>query len=129
MAFILNEATEGYTDNMALFTVPEYDTGITEINTRDYRPVSQINGTNVLEFNIPNNGTDYLMLKDARLKLTLQILDSKGEQVKNHKVGVINLAGATIFRQCDLSLQQKHINNINRRQLRLQSDHRHPSGD
>lgn len=109
MAFILNESVEGYSEKMALFTVPESETGVLEVNTREYRPVSQLSGSNVLEFNIPNNGTEYLDLKDTRLKLTLQILDSQGVFVTNQEVGLINMPAVSIFRQMDLSLQQKTV--------------------
>ena len=107
----MKESVEGYEQKLALFNIPDTETGIMETNVREYRPQSQINGSSVIEFNIPNNGSEYMMLKDAKLFLELEILDHRGTPVQGEEiiVGPIQMPLNSIFRQMDISLQQKVI--------------------
>lgn len=110
MAMILEDAVEGYSEMLALFTKPDVETGIQDMNHREYCPISQVNGSSVLEFYIPNNGSDYINLKEASLQMEIEILKDDGERVSaTDLVGVVNMPATTIFRQMDLNLQQTTI--------------------
>lgn len=110
MAFVIDGAAEGFQDNLALFTVPPVETGIQDIYVKEFRPVGVISGSSVLEFDIQNNSSDYIMLDKARINLSLKINNEEGSPIgEQDKVCLVNCPGGSIFRQVDLNLQQTLI--------------------
>lgn len=110
MSFIIDGSNEGFEDNLALFTVPPVETGIQDVYVKDFRPVGVVSGRSVLEFDIPNNSSDYIMFYKARINLTLKINNDSGKSITNEDtVALINCPAASIFNQLDVSLQQKLI--------------------
>ena len=109
MAYVLQNAKQGYDRRLALFNSPPVETAIQEIYYKDYKPVSQMtSGNTALEFEVQNSSSDYIMLQDICLMLTLQILNDKGKPISvDDNVGLVNFPACTIFRQQDFSLQQK----------------------
>ena len=76
MAYVLQNAKQGYDKRLALFNSPPVETAIREIYYKDYKPISQMStGTSTLEFDVQNSSSDYIMLDDISLLLTLQILN------------------------------------------------------
>lgn len=73
-----------------------------------YQEHGLINSTSVTPFEFKiNSGKTYLDLKSSFLTVRCKIVDSKGDVVKPGgatRVAPINLAGMTLFRQCQLSI-------------------------
>lgn len=110
MAFVIDGAPEGFQDNLALFTVPPVETGIQDIYVKEFRPVGVVSGSSVLEFDVQNNSSDYIMLDKARINLSLKIINDEGKPIgEQDVVSLINCPGGSIFRQVDLNLQQTLI--------------------
>ena len=103
----MNEAPEGFQDDLALFSIPPVETGVIGDYYRDFSPVGVLSASSVIEFNVPNTSPDYIRLNKTRLTLKLRILDDKGLPISAvDSVGLINLPSSTIFREMDLALQQ-----------------------
>ena len=110
MTYVLDNAKEGYDERLALFSTPPVETAIQDIYYKDYRPVGQITGDTVLEFDVHNNSSDYIILSDIALLLTLQIITDTGKAItEKDDVGLINFPACTIFRQQDFSIQHQVI--------------------
>ena len=110
MSFVLDKASEGYDERLSLFNVPPVQTAIQEIYVKDYRPLGQLSRGCTLEFDVPNNTSDYIIMNEISLLLTLKLYDDKNVVVTvANDVGLINYPAATIFRQLDLSIQQQII--------------------
>ena len=110
MSYILDKAVEGYDQRLALFNVPPVETAIQDVYIKDYRPIGQISRGSTLEFDIPNNSSDYIILNEISMLLSLQIYSDKNEKVgATNDVTLINLPASAHFRQVDLSIQQQVI--------------------
>ena len=107
MAFVMENAFEGFQEDLDIFQVPPVQTGRKYDYTKDYTPTGVLSGSSVLEFDVQNTSPDYIRLNKTRLSLKLKILDDRGKPITSvDTVGLINLPSSTIFRQMDLSLQQ-----------------------
>ena len=71
MAFKFQQASEGHSSNLALFTPKPVDAAINEVQFVEYRPVTQLSHGSPIEFNISGTGMEYLNLKDTRLHIDL----------------------------------------------------------
>ena len=110
MAFKFENSLEGYQSNLALFHPKPVDTGIEQIQYIDYRPISQLSSGSFVEFNISPTSMEYIDLRKTRLHLKVRILRNDGTQVTpEDKVGFVNLPMQSMWKQCDLSLQQVNI--------------------
>ena len=70
----------------------------------EYRPVNQITGSTVLDFNIPSQSSAYIDLKNSLLT------NSDGTPLSdNVAAALINLPLQTIFRQVDVTFQQTQV--------------------
>ena len=64
----------------------------------------------MIEFNVPGNGLTYINLKNTRLYIKVGIKRFDGTPVTAaDKVWFVNIPLSSIFRQCDVSLNQKII--------------------
>lgn len=110
MSLVLDRAVEGYGSNLALFSIPNVNTSIENIHTREFRPIGQISKGSTIEFDIQNNSGEYIWLKELKLVLGLNIHTDQGQAIKNaNKVAFVNLPSSSIFRQVDLSLQNQIV--------------------
>ena len=110
MTFVLNNAEEGFDHRVSLFNVPPVETAIQDIYVKDYRPIGQISKGSTLEFDVHNNSSDYIVLKDISLLLDVIIHDDKNKPVTaKNIVSLVNLPISSLFRQFDFSIQQQNI--------------------
>ena len=110
MNYIIDKAREAYGDNLSLFTVPEVNTAIESVYTKQYNSIGKISKGSTIEFDVQNTSTDYISLKDTSLSIKLTIETDKNASIKaTDNVALINLPAATIFRQVDVTLQQQNL--------------------
>ena len=101
---------QGHQESLALFHPKPIDTSIEKIEYVEYRPISAINRNNVIEFNIAGNGSNYIDLRSTKLYVKARILHKDGSPISNEdEVAFVNLTLCSLFRQCNISLQQKLI--------------------
>ena len=110
MSFKFDDAEEGYTRNLDLFKSPPIDTGIYSRQWVSFRPVTQISKGSPIQFTIPGSSPAYKDLSKIRLHIKCRILKSNGLPVsKEDDVSFTNLTLASLFRQCDVALQQTNV--------------------
>ena len=111
MAFKFQQASEGHSSNLALFTPKPVDAAINEVQFVEYRPVTQLSHGSPIQFNISGTGMEYLNLKDTRLHIEARILRPDGNPVSpQDKTGFINLPLHSLFRMVEISLNGVVIN-------------------
>ena len=102
----------GYVPALALFDKPSVNTGVISHKWIQYRPISQISNTGVMEFYIPGTSDRYINLKCSNLQIKGKIVKDDGSKLSDDEfVGLVNAPLHSIWSQIDLSLQQNVINN------------------
>ena len=97
-------------EELLLFSFPPSDTALQSREWIEYRPVNQITGSTVLDFNIPSQYSAYNDLKNSRLNVKLRLTNNDGTPLKDGEVvGLVNLPLQTIFRQVDVTFQQTQV--------------------
>jgi len=105
------KAELGYEPSLAIFDKPSVNTGVLSHKWVQYRPVSQISNTGVLQFNIPGTSNSYVNLKCTTLQIKGKVVKKDGSNLtEKDRVSIINAPLQTIWSQVDLSLQNKVIN-------------------
>lgn len=99
----------GYIKELALFSKPMVNTGITSYKWVQYRPVSTISNSGVLQFTIPGTSKDYVNLKNSYLQIAGRILKGNEQPIKEDDCALENLALQTLWSQVDVSFQQEVI--------------------
>ena len=100
----------GYIPSLALFDKPPVNTGVLSHKWIQHRPISQISNTGLLEFTIPGTSSSYINLKSSFLQIQGKIVKENGKNIEEtDKVGFINIPLQSLWRQVDISLQQKVI--------------------
>ena len=113
MEFKEIESYDAHSEGLALFNLPPTNTAVQSIDWIDYRPVSNLTPSSVLEFNIPGTSTHYIDLKNTRLHIKLQLVDKDGEKISETvKACLINLPSQTSWSQVDVTLQQQTIKTV-----------------
>lgn len=101
----------GYIPALALFDKPSINTGVISHKWIEYRPISQISNTGVLEFMIPGTANTYINLKCTTLHIKGKVVKKDGSDLnKRDLVSLINAPLQSMWSQIDLSLQNKVIN-------------------
>ena len=97
-------------EELLLFSLPPSDTALQSREWIEYRPVNQITGSIVLDFNIPSQSSSYISLKNSRLNVKLRLTINDGNPLKDGEVvGLVNLPLQTLFRQVDMTFQQTQM--------------------
>ena len=73
MAFVYHESQECTKSELALFTIPATKTSITKGQWIEYYPLSNINDTGPIEFNVSGTGEEYLDLAKTQLLVKAKI--------------------------------------------------------
>jgi hypothetical protein len=101
----------GYVPELALFDKPAIDTGVLAQKWVRYEPISQISN-GVLQFVIPPTAKSYINLKSSTLQVQGKVVREDGTDLdENEFATLINAPLHSIWRQVDLSLQQKIVTN------------------
>lgn len=100
----------GYDPCLALFERPAVNTGISSHKWVQHRPISQISNTGLLEFTISGTSSSYIDLKCSLLQIQGKIVSENGQNIgESDNVSFVNLPLHSLWRQVDLSLQQKVV--------------------
>ena len=98
------------TNELALFHPGAKENAIAGKSWINFRPISQINKGSTIQFQINGTSGEYILLNKTRLHLKLRILRPDGTPVdSSDNVALVNLALHSVFRQCDVSLNQTII--------------------
>ena len=107
--------------SLSLFAPPPTDKSIVKEYWVDYSPIAAISEGGVIEFSVPGTSVDYISLGKSKLHIKYIITDEEGDKItderdihgvptaNNHQVAPVNFSLHSIFRQIDLSLNQKLI--------------------
>ena len=96
---------------IALFQPAYTEIGIQEVKWINYRPTSQVTNSSALEFNIPGTSPEYVDLGRTYLNIKLKVTHADGSSLMpDENVALTNLALHSLFRQCDVSLNQTIVN-------------------
>ena len=99
----------GYSNQLALFTVPTIDRAIEKEEWHTFKPTGQITRESALDFEIPKSA-NYLDLQSTRLYLQVCIKKKDGTNLKQgDKVSFCNLPTCTLFRQVEVFLNQTPV--------------------
>jgi len=100
----------GYLPALALFEKPSINSGIIAYKWVQYRPISQISNSGLLQFTISGTSNDYVNLQNSYLQLKGYIANSRGVAItQKDDVAFENLGIQSLWSQVDISLQQKVI--------------------
>lgn len=103
---------EGYSKQLALFTVSTMNRAIEKEELVWHKPRGQVTRESALEFEIPKSA-NYLDLKSTRLYLQVCIKKKDGTNIKQtDKVGLCNLPLSTLFRQVDVFFNQTSVGEV-----------------
>ena len=95
---------------MLMLTLPPSQTSLQSREWIEYRPVNQIGGSTVLDFNIAAQSSAYIDLKNSLLNVKLQLTQGDGTPLTEEMVaGLVNLPLQSIFRQVDVTFQQTQV--------------------
>ena len=106
--------------SLSLFIPPPIDNSIQKEYWVELNPIAAISGGGVIEFNIPGTSVDYVNLAKTKLQVSHAITHADGSPIVDNRVsgvptadsdqvGPVNLTLHSIFRQIDLSLNQKIV--------------------
>ena len=107
--------------SLSLFQGPKIDTSIQREYWVEFDPIAAISESGPIEFNIPGTSLDYINLAKTRLQVIYVLTRAGGTPVQDKRdvngvqtdnsdqVAPINLTLHSIFRQMDLSLNQKIV--------------------
>ena len=110
MDFQYENSEEGFDSRYSIFAPKPINTATKQEMMIDFRPISQLSPGQNIEFNAPNTSLYYTDLSRTRLSLKVRILKADLTPIKEaNKVGLINNAMHSIFRQVDVSSQQQNI--------------------
>ena len=95
---------------MSLFQPPAIERTVQKHEWIEYKPIGQIVEGGPIEFNISGNSADYIDLQKSRIAIKVKVQTSKGVAVTSENaVALVNLSLHALFRQLDVTLQQKVI--------------------
>ena len=95
---------------LCIFETKAADMGITNVETVEYMPLASLHQTRMIEFQIPKTATYYWNLKKSYLAIRCRITTSTGAPItKDAKVGLVQAPGFSLFKSCDLTLQQRVV--------------------
>ena len=97
-------------NELALFHPGARERAVKSVHWVNHRPVSQINNTSAIEFDVSGTQVAYILPSKTRLNVKLRLLKENGEVVEpTDDVSLVNLALHSLFRQVDVSLNQTLI--------------------
>ena len=108
-------------NSLSIFIPPPVDKSITKEYWVEFNPITSMTDSSVVEFNIPGTSVDYINLSKIKLHIKYVNTDENGDSIVDQRdlnghptadrdqVGPVNLTFHSIFRQIDLSLNQKIV--------------------
>ncbi len=96
-----------------IFRPSPVDIGIKDTRLIEYSPLAAVSQGGVIQFHIPSTNLYWLSFNKSWLKIKAKLLRASNDSaiLESDKVSVINALGQTMWKQCDISLQQKGLSN------------------
>ena len=95
---------------LSIYEPQPADIGVRRDYIIDYVPLAPVSQGSVVEFYIPSTNLYWLSLDKSWLTIRGKILKSDGTKLTStDKVSCINALGMTMWRECDIMLQQKSM--------------------
>ena len=106
-----NRSVAGLDSGLCLFKPAKFEAGVKNVVTVQFYPLATIQRGKCIEFLIPETNMLYFALNKSVLKIKVKIRSRDDDKVpaKTARVSFVNATGASLFRQVDVSLQQKSI--------------------
>ena len=102
----------GISENLALFTRPPVDCGISKIEFAEYAPSGSLSDFSAVDFLINDSNVEYISLSQSRLYLKTQITKIDGTHLtSSDKVGLVNIPLHSFWRQVEVTLQETVVTN------------------
>ena len=110
MAFVHEQSCECTKSELDLFSIPPTQTSIENGSWVEYHPLSTLNDTSPIEFEINGSGEDYIDFANSYLHVRAKITKPNGDDIDdNAAVGPVNLFLHSLFSQVDVSLNGTQI--------------------
>ena len=110
MAFVHEQSCECTKSELDLFSIPPTQTSIENGSWVEYHPLSTLNDTSPIEFEINGSGEDYIDFANSYLHVRAKITKPNGDDIDdNAPVGPVNLFLHSLFSQVDVSLNGTQI--------------------
>lgn len=107
-------------ESMNLFTMPLIDIGVSKVRYIEYKPLNQLNQDVGLEFEIPNNGNNYIDLRRTYLICKVRIKKDDGTELPEStgvdsigSFGPVNNFLHAMYSQVDIYLQKQLLTTSN----------------
>ena len=97
---------------LALFQPIPKERAVKSIKWINFRPTTQISSSGAIEFSVPGTTPYYVLLGKTMLHVKAKIMKLDGSNISeaSDNVSLTNLSMHSLFRQCDISLNQQIIN-------------------
>lgn len=96
--------------NLCIFDKQPVQTDILRTTTAEYFPVTSLDSGGPIEFVIPGNGSDYIDCSKIFLEVHIKVTKGAGSVIEaTDKVGLNNLAIATLFRDVSFEISNKLV--------------------
>ena len=89
-----------------IFHAPPEKCGIQNVRFIEYHPISAVNSSNPIEFQIPGSGDQYIDLSRTYVYLKVKV-EKKGAEGGKEDVSTTNLWFHSLFEGVEIQLQQK----------------------
>lgn len=110
MAFVHEQSCECTKSELDLFSIPPTQTSIENGSWVEYHPLSTLNDTSPIEFEINGSGEDYIDFANSYLHVRAKITKPNGDDIDDGEaVGPVNLFLHSLFSQVDVSLNGTQI--------------------
>ena len=108
-------------NSLSIFVPPPIDNSIQREYWVEFNPIATLSDSGTIEFNIPGTSVDYINLSKTKLHIKYYITNEKGDPIRDERdingqptadsdqVGPVNFPLHSIFRQIDLSFNQKIV--------------------
>ena len=96
-----------------IFRPSSTDIGIKDTRLIEYSPLAAVSQGGAIQFHIPSTNLYWLSFNKSWLKIRAKIIRATDDKdvEESDQVSVINALGHTMWRQCDISLQQRGMSN------------------
>lgn len=110
MAFLNKYESICTSSELDIFSVPPTQVSIESGQIKVYRPISNISPDSTIEFQISNNGDEYIHPSYTMLQVFVKVIKNDGSNLtENDNAAPINNWLHSMFSQVDIILNQRNI--------------------
>lgn len=113
-SFITEHSCELYKPELDLFTQLPTQASVHDGYTVEHGTLNNLDSEMPLRFEVSSDGSDYIDLLNSYLYLEVKITNPDGSNIADDaNVAPINLLGVTLFKQCDIKLNDTLVTQAN----------------